>query len=625
MNTVTDIIGEEYKDQWDRLNEYDGDGQYQYGGGNCIFISAPTGSGKTYFILQIWFKYLAGKQKKMLYLVNRTILKENIENKISMMCNDEDRFIDVKLYQKIESELKADEYVQRKHDDGYSVKNKAYICKYMREKYSEYECVVCDECHYFLTDSNFNTDTSLSFRMIQDCFAHKIRIFMSATITDIKMYIKNYDFKRASSDVEKKYYWVDIDSKLEEKSKYFKLLPNYHVCEYFEEYKIDSDYDYLDIQIMNNTHGVYNKIAKITESMDVAEITECTDASTNDSGETDKDKGKWLIFVDDKNLGRELEKKLGVEKAVFISAENKRDRDKSDTVSGIVINEKSNKQYLIATSVLDNGINLNDCQLRNIVLMADIETEFIQMLGRKRADGKKVKLYIYQYDKKHFEKRLQSVEKRLGIAKEYVGYMKDCEQKYCNQYEEDRSIQHLHIYRMREIADEKIAVEDVRSLFHVYGGVFYLNLLAYQNLKNLKNFYEKVIDEFDKIGEDAFVRIQLGWLGIDGEKADMIIKDSKLTTVEKYRKQINDWMEKISNHPMNKEAYRNELKDIRTQINFLADATEDKEGFKGNTVQDIKKGDRILSSNHLKYLKIFYEIPYKVTTKKSTYTIIKEE
>lgn len=114
MNTVTDIIGEEYKDQWDRLNEYDGDGQYQYGGGNCIFISAPTGSGKTYFILQIWFKYLAGKQKKMLYVVNRTILKEDIKKKISKTYFDEARFSDVKLYQEIESELKADEYVQIK-------------------------------------------------------------------------------------------------------------------------------------------------------------------------------------------------------------------------------------------------------------------------------------------------------------------------------------------------------------------------------------------------------------------------------------------------------------------------------------------------------------------------------
>lgn len=165
----------------------------------------------------------------------------------------------------------------------------------------------------------------------------------------------------------------------------------------------------------------------------------------------------------------------------------------------------------------------------------------------------------------------------------------------------------------------------MRSLFRVYGGVLYLNLLAYQNYKNFKRFYERVINEFDKNGEDAFVRIQLGWLGIDGEKADMIIKDSKLRTVEKCRKQINDWMEKISNNPMSKEEYRSELKDIRTQINFLADVTKDKEGFEANTITNIKKGDRILSSGQLEYLNKFYEIPYKVITKKSTYTIIKEE
>ena len=360
---------------------------------------------------------------------------------------------------------------------------------------------------------------------------------------------------------------------------------------------------------MNNTHGLHNKIENILESTEHTETAKSTSTPINASEGIDRD--KWLLFVDDKNLGKELAKQLGKEKVVFISAENKRDRDQSDTVSEIVVNEKSNKQYLIATSVLDNGINLKDCQLRNIILMADTEMEFIQMLGRKRKDGEKVNLYIYQHNKKHFQERLRSAEKRLNIASKYVIYMKNCKEKYYQNFEEDRAIKHLQIYFMRQRADEKIAVEDVRSLFNVYGGVFYLNLLAVHNLKNLKKFYNMVIDEFDKIGEDAFVKIQLGWLGIDEE----IIKESKLTQEERCCKQVNDWMEEISNDEMSRDEFIQKLKSINKQISFLAKATKAKEGFDEKTVNNITKSDRPLTDEHIEYLNKFYEIPYIINKK----------
>ena len=238
--------------------------------------------------------------------------------------------------------------------------------------------------------------------------------------------------------------------------------------------------------------------------------------------------------------------------------------------------------------------------------MADTEMEFIQMLGRKRKDGEKVNLYIYQHNKKHFQERLRSAEKRLNIASKYVIYMKNCKEKYYQNFEEDRAIKHLQIYFMRQIADEKIAVEDVRSLFNVYGGVFYLNLLAVHNLKNLKKFYNMVIDEFDKIGEDTFVKIQLGWLGIDEE----IIKESKLTQEERCCKQVNDWMEEISNDEMSRDEFIQKLKSINKQISFLAKATKAKEGFDEKTVNNITKSDRPLTDEHIEYLNKFYEIPY---------------
>ena len=64
-----------------------GDSYKDWKAGDCIFISAPTGSGKTYFILNKLLAYLSSQpqKKKILYLVNRSILKQQVEKEISKL------------------------------------------------------------------------------------------------------------------------------------------------------------------------------------------------------------------------------------------------------------------------------------------------------------------------------------------------------------------------------------------------------------------------------------------------------------------------------------------------------------------------------------------------------------
>lgn len=57
---VSDEIGEKYKEWKNR---------------NIIFITSPTGSGKSYFILHIFLKWAIKNNMRILYLVNRRILK----------------------------------------------------------------------------------------------------------------------------------------------------------------------------------------------------------------------------------------------------------------------------------------------------------------------------------------------------------------------------------------------------------------------------------------------------------------------------------------------------------------------------------------------------------------------
>ena len=52
-----------------------GDNYQEWKNGDVVFISSPTGSGKTTFILKKLLPYLAEKGQRILYLVNRKALK----------------------------------------------------------------------------------------------------------------------------------------------------------------------------------------------------------------------------------------------------------------------------------------------------------------------------------------------------------------------------------------------------------------------------------------------------------------------------------------------------------------------------------------------------------------------
>lgn len=98
---VTEAIGNEYE-KW-RLHDF-------------ILINAPTGSGKTYFILHTFLPYIMNRGERMLYLVNRKILEEQLLNDIKVverdLCKQYNSYISlennitISTYQSIEENIK---------------------------------------------------------------------------------------------------------------------------------------------------------------------------------------------------------------------------------------------------------------------------------------------------------------------------------------------------------------------------------------------------------------------------------------------------------------------------------------------------------------------------------------
>ena len=61
--------------------------------------------------------------------------------------------------------------------------------------YQRYGCVACDEYHYLLMDSNYNTNTIFSYNFVHRMFQVRKRIiFMSATMEEFQKQIEMVDF-----------------------------------------------------------------------------------------------------------------------------------------------------------------------------------------------------------------------------------------------------------------------------------------------------------------------------------------------------------------------------------------------------------------------------------------------
>lgn len=611
MRWISDEIGRKYE-EWKN--------------GDCIFISAPTGSGKTYFVLNVLRPFLIQKNGKVLYLVNRRILKDQIEKeikRIQIKTGDIINPIKVETYQSIEKKICNSEY---RADENGTYKGFAE-----NKTYDSFDYVVCDECHYFLTDSNYNANTGLSFRFIQEKFEEKIRIFISATIRNVKEYIERDNWKRYDLRTPFYQFCADHEMKIDNSFEYdwkngcYRYLDergNFiypeNISDGYDGYhryygdKLERDYGYLDVSVVEN----------VDEIIDLVRDKE--------------NEGKWLIFVDSIQLGENLRDKLKIDNdkgVVFVDANYKNNAEGLNEMTQIVDKDMQSANVLIATSVLDNGINLKDTKLKNMVIMADTETEFIQMLGRKRADGERIKLYIYKYDKNTFVRRRGQVERRLRIITDYLAEFEEWIQKDLNQkaiqpktidWEKHKKtewqlIKRNHIRVMRDLVDSRIRYEDAKRVFCTYGGILYVNLLAYKNLQNLYSYYENIVERMDEDGDDAFIREQLSWLGLAEEEVNKII----LGQIEVCRRRvIQAFEEQVEKSPVQEDDFKSFKSTIKDDLILLLEQVVEKDEEHKRVKDAIKKKDRAISSKNMDYLRCNCNIPFIVRPNgDGTYTV----
>ncbi|SOC12906.1 superfamily II DNA or RNA helicase [Ureibacillus xyleni] len=241
------------------------------------------------------------------------------------------------------------------------------------------------------------------------------------------------------------------------KAKYYKQL---------HTYETGRDYRYLDVSYFKKDCDMLQLI------------------------KNDESDDKWLIFVTSKTKGDKFEKELlesGID-VKFVHAKSTED---------VIEDEKFPQKVLIATKFLDNGININDDSVKNLVVLAYDKTTFIQEVGRIRVDihdARQVKLYIPTFKASVFNTKINT-NYIPNLRK--VELYRDSKKYFKSKYHLDHNKVPVELFYLDEETNE-----------------WQQNPVGLRRLKLDYGFATEMVKAF-KDDSFAYVKVQLSWLELD--------------------------------------------------------------------------------------------------------------
>ncbi len=428
-------------------------------------ISAQTGSGKNSFIFDKLLPRLIeenpNRPNLILLLSNRIATsrqsKIDIADKLVSYIQD-DRY--VKMLEKIYTPSGVDECCVNFGVVTVSTYQQMFerqLLDYESVTKNPFKYIICDECHFFTSDGIFNV---LTDRILEYIVAHgnkSVRIYMSAT-PDVafqailkqelvpvfrkreaiwKYYTKeneaftekiNQIVREGNSITMQQWIWLYNNEPYNLSSDIMRLVERYlyalnnrgRVSYSYEVIDSEMDKHFLNVHFYYIARNYDYLIPRGTYS-DNERLKALIVQST----------GKWIVFVETNAEGRELEKLLNnIQKdtCVFLSRDRVNNSySVAEHYNYIIENEKPKPttRVLITTSLLDNGININNSGIErdedkvlNIAINCSDRTQFIQMIGRvRRSPNTNINLYIREKSvedlKEILENNAREVIKRL--------------------------------------------------------------------------------------------------------------------------------------------------------------------------------------------------------------------
>lgn len=421
--------------------------------GDSVLITSQTGSGKSSFVLHTLLPRAIAAGKHIVYICNRKILQEQFtvlsSTHLSELLGtnvsipDESLpFIHIVSYQYCESAKQFPDFKITPKLPKMSRKEK--IIKGMQGKLPraiqlnsrDIMYYIFDEAHYFIADASFNAQTNYWYKEKDQCsnenFQNSIYVFLTATSEPLTCFLAcrknpNWIFpagiiaaleqrsnlrkslsepKTIKSTPGRSCFDIDLPSMRSINDRCREIQPFKEPIEQLRlfivqggkstlnqfVYTLPSDYSYLTVFYFSYYIQLISTILSSKE--------------------------KWLIFVDNEKDGIDLAGRLNQEDhtAIFLSAKTKSAKQSVEysEFRRIVNDQKFDCQVLIATSVLDCGVNIVDPNVKNIVIGHSEKTTFLQMLGRKRIqDNETVTLYIKAFEAKTINTLRYNCEEKI--------------------------------------------------------------------------------------------------------------------------------------------------------------------------------------------------------------------
>ena len=337
---------------------------------NATTIQAPTGFGKTYFILHEVLPKVVQSGGKMLLVSNRVAV--SYQQKLQVM----------KIVDPSEIGCLTPEGVLKKTDFGpVKIMTLQALDLFLstaqgREYAKEVSVFVVDEVHYFVADVSFNPSAARLLKVIPKFFIEATRIYMTATLEDALRPVAEAEASAERPMVERT------------GARFSPLMLGQSPV--VNVYQFTSDrYSQLSVRYYKKDDDLYREI--------------------KESGED-----KWLIFVPSKEDGATLQETIG-DDAVFISADSKG----NDAWNQLLDEERLPCRVLITTSVLDCGVNIHDENLKHVVIPFEDRTMFMQALGRVRFKrSPQFTLYVKAISQKRLNGLLYRNRELLSCAAE---------------------------------------------------------------------------------------------------------------------------------------------------------------------------------------------------------------
>ncbi len=328
-------------------------GEYTRWSNGKVLLFAPTGRGKTTFIMEEAVPFWLDGRKKVKILVNRRSLLRQYIYEEALAQEYYTQGIEMQTYQEFAREIRK---------NG------------IAEAFWGYDVVVLDEVHFFISDADFNPyDTYIVWQAILHSYVNCM-IFMTATPEELQPFLEEYEealekFVRQNR-IERRHY------------------------DHFWHYELEADYDYVKPEIVPDLETLTTIIAKSQKKSIIF-------MDNIEKGREMKDQiksinsNKRIVCLDSGSMDSLNQEERHVMQSLYMA--NKVECD-----------------VLITTSVLDNGVSIHDADVENIAIFTISKSSFLQMLGRIRTeDTDQLNLLLVPQSPKYWERREKMLEEEV--------------------------------------------------------------------------------------------------------------------------------------------------------------------------------------------------------------------